>query len=115
MNNLSSYCGLVDAKISASDKDLPVLLTVCTAVKSKGKSSQNFVAFSEYMNFNIRFLKANSITSRFLKPMTNIASSLPSTATRSQFFDGQTLLLLTRTQLEPASQITIMSSGAGQE
>ena len=24
-NNLSSYCGLVDAKIRASDKDLPVL------------------------------------------------------------------------------------------
>ena len=24
MNNLSSYCGLVDAKIGASDKDLPV-------------------------------------------------------------------------------------------
>ena len=24
MNNLLSYCGLVDAKISASDKDLPV-------------------------------------------------------------------------------------------
>ena len=57
----------------------------------------------------------NSITSRFLKPMTNIASSLPSTATRSQFFDGQTLLLLTGTQLEPASQITIMSSRAGQK
>ena len=28
-----------------------LLLTVCTAVKSKGKISQNFVAFSEYMNF----------------------------------------------------------------
>ena len=28
MNNLSSYCGLVDAKIRASDKDLPVLLSV---------------------------------------------------------------------------------------
>ena len=27
MNNLSSYCGLVDAKIRASDKDLPVLQT----------------------------------------------------------------------------------------
>ena len=27
MNNLSSYCGLVDAKIRASDKDLPVLMT----------------------------------------------------------------------------------------
>ena len=26
MNNLSSYCGLVDAKIRASDKDLPVHL-----------------------------------------------------------------------------------------
>ena len=24
MNNVSSYCGLVDAKIRASDKDLPV-------------------------------------------------------------------------------------------
>ena len=24
MNNLSSYCGLVDAKIRASDKELPV-------------------------------------------------------------------------------------------
>ena len=27
MNNLLSYCGLVDAKIRASDKDLPVTLT----------------------------------------------------------------------------------------
>jgi len=25
MNNLTSYCGLVDAKIRASDKDLPVM------------------------------------------------------------------------------------------
>ena len=25
MNNLSSYCALVDAKIRASDKDLPVI------------------------------------------------------------------------------------------
>ena len=29
-----------------------LLLTVCTVVKSKGKISQNFAAFSEYMNFN---------------------------------------------------------------
>ena len=29
-----------------------LLLTVYTVVKSKGKISQNFVAFSEYMNFN---------------------------------------------------------------
>ena len=26
MNNLSSYCGLVDAKIRASDRDLPVFV-----------------------------------------------------------------------------------------
>ena len=26
MNNLLSYCGLVDAKIRASDKDLPVIM-----------------------------------------------------------------------------------------
>ena len=29
-----------------------LLLTVCTVVKSKVKISQNFVTFSEYMNFN---------------------------------------------------------------
>ena len=28
-----------------------LLLTVCTVVKSKMEISQNFVAFSEYMNF----------------------------------------------------------------
>ena len=32
-------------------KIFPLLLTVCTVVKSKGKISHNFVAFSEYMNF----------------------------------------------------------------
>ena len=32
------------------------ILTVCTAVKSKGKISQNFVAFSEYMNFKTSLL-----------------------------------------------------------
>ena len=29
----------------------PLLLTVCTVFKSKGKISQNILAFSEYMNF----------------------------------------------------------------
>ena len=28
MNNLSSYCVLVDAKIRASDKDLPVIFAI---------------------------------------------------------------------------------------
>ena len=33
MNNLSSYCGLVDAKIRASDKDLPVLGEIWQSLK----------------------------------------------------------------------------------
>ena len=33
-----------------------LLLTVCIVVKSKGKISQNFVAFSEYMNFNLKYV-----------------------------------------------------------
>ena len=32
-------------------KIFPLLLIVCTVAKSKGKISQNFVAFSEYINF----------------------------------------------------------------
>ena len=34
MNNLSSYCGLVDAKIRASDKDLPAHDSACLLVGS---------------------------------------------------------------------------------
>ena len=74
INNLSSYCGLVDAKIRASDKDLKFiysekatkfweiftfLLFYVVPVKSKVNISQNFVAFSEYMNFmneSIRYM-----------------------------------------------------------
>ena len=43
----------------------PLLLTVCTVVKRKGKILQNFVAFSEYMNFkleNISFIILFEIT-----------------------------------------------------
>ena len=40
----------------------PLLLTVCTVVKSKGKISQNFVAFSEYMNFMTSSLHSASIS-----------------------------------------------------
>ena len=32
-------------------------MTVCTVVKSKGKITQNFVAFSEYMNFTKDFIQ----------------------------------------------------------
>ena len=40
-------------KATKSCEIFPILLTVCmTDVKSKGKISKNFAAFSEYMNFN---------------------------------------------------------------
>ena len=34
MNNLSLYCGLVEAKIKASDKDLPVSSPTCICISS---------------------------------------------------------------------------------
>ena len=37
MNNLSSYCGLVDAKIGSSDKDLPVHCTTVDFVRRLGR------------------------------------------------------------------------------
>ena len=46
MSNLSSYCGLVDAKIRASDKDLPVQSTrhAVTAAKKIGGEISCIVA-----------------------------------------------------------------------
>ena len=41
----------------------PLLLSYGVPVKSKGKISQNFVAFSEYMNFNRK--NFNAISDRF--------------------------------------------------
>ena len=39
MNNLLSYCGLVDAKIKASDKDLPVCCIPTKSFYRKGSFS----------------------------------------------------------------------------
>ena len=38
MNNLSSYCGLIDAKIRASGKDLPVLLIIICHLDPRSKN-----------------------------------------------------------------------------
>ena len=44
-------------------------MTVCTVVKSKGKISQNFAAFSEYMNFEeqplLEYLTAGLVYNSF--------------------------------------------------
>ena len=51
--------GMAQVKFIYSEKAtkfceiFPLLLTAVHTVKSKGKISQNFVAFSEYINFNI--------------------------------------------------------------
>ena len=42
-------------------RNLHLTLTVCTAVKSKVKILQNFVAFSEYMNFTMQIFSRNSL------------------------------------------------------
>ena len=36
MNNILSYCGLVDARISASEKDLPVFAFICSMLRCIG-------------------------------------------------------------------------------
>ena len=69
MNNLSSYCGLVDAKIRASDKDLPV------NVKSMVEILSIFVAFLENTNFNTVFF-VNGFQNLFNNPKTNMVKSL---------------------------------------
>ena len=62
MKNLSSYCGLVDAKIRASDKDLPVQLY---NLKSYSKlyfeypckishDSKNILMFYTFKNCNVQ-------------------------------------------------------------
>ena len=54
---LEDHHGKLNCRKSSSEKAtkfceiFPLLLSSVVPVKSKGKISQNFVAFSEYMNF----------------------------------------------------------------
>ena len=59
---------LYSEKATEFCKIFPLLLTVCTVVKSKGKISQNIVAFSEYMNFKImlKFIYFEKISQFYL-------------------------------------------------
>ena len=47
MNNLSSYCGLVDAKIRASDKDLPVTLIILNFQTLEINNEDEFLGLAE--------------------------------------------------------------------
>ena len=52
MNSASKYIKFIYSEKATKFREIfTLLLTVCTVVKSKVKISQNFVAFSEYMNF----------------------------------------------------------------
>ena len=54
-----------------------VLLTTVHTVKSKGKISQNFVAFSDYMNFKTTFEKSmNSFVKTILESLVDHLLSL---------------------------------------
>ena len=46
MNNLLSYCGLVDAKIRASDKDLPVRYHIFFDINK----TSNITYFTKYLD-----------------------------------------------------------------
>ena len=46
MNNLLSYCGLVDAKIRASDKDLPVQMAKHQPMDQNLKDAVKFLVNS---------------------------------------------------------------------
>ena len=59
MNGYFSVKFIYSEKTKKFCEIIPLLLTVGTVVKSKGKISQNFVAFSEYMNFNFQTLCHN--------------------------------------------------------
>ena len=69
MNNLLSYCGLVDSKIRAPDKDLPVPLSVLSSMKvflGAGKLSENlFVGVFSVSSESIGLLVLISSPERF--------------------------------------------------
>ena len=61
-------------------KIFPLLLSVCTVDKSKGKISQNFVTFSEYTNFNTLFITKQVVylhDKNILRRPQNFAKSPP--------------------------------------
>jgi hypothetical protein len=66
MNNLSSYCGLVDAKIRASDKDLPVQIPILVAIFEYGillamkKYYQPIKKTSEVVVFNRKIITTDT-------------------------------------------------------
>ena len=77
MNNLLSYCGLVYAKIRASDKDLPVstgqkdsfwnfLFTFVGCWNRVGRNMLKKFAFSDFLKMRLAFFGQDATNSLFL-------------------------------------------------
>ena len=62
------YGHTVSEKATKVCKIFPLLFTTVHTVKSKGKISQNFVAFSEYMNFKTWADISTQNTLKYLSP-----------------------------------------------
>ena len=77
MNNLSSYCGLVDAKIRVSDKDLPVSPTFDSFdMESKSLKFDSNNIFSSF----IKSLNLTSLSEVFLFCFENMYVKIPAFA-----------------------------------
>ena len=86
MNTLSSYCGLVDAKIRAPDKDLPVPLTKLASKATKVKSISN--------SLNVMMIRRQliGITWNFELFSTTVITKFLSTSQKTQISSNGLLL-----------------------
>ena len=57
MNNLSSYCGLVDAKIRASDKDLTVQETTVNRFLKKKNEKSSWLSSPKILKISRKIIK----------------------------------------------------------
>ena len=62
MNNLLSYCGLIDARMSASDKDLPVQLEVPYLATDGDYDLEGYVSYFPVYGKDCMYMKLNNVT-----------------------------------------------------
>ena len=75
MNNHFSYCGLVDARISDSEKDLPVFVVDFLSLKPYWEATFPPNHFSLYSNIN-KLIVHNEVTSKSAEKWPNVWPSI---------------------------------------